>query len=628
MKTNLKKKLCAAALSALMLTGAGVFQAVPVMFVGMPVYAQTAETPESSFSYTINNSREVFIMNYKGTDANVVVPAKIQNKPVTRICSGSFKDNTSLVSVVLPDTVKTIEGSSFKGCTNLSSISVADSVEEIGSNAFADTAWYNSQPEGAVYIAKMYYRYKGKLPENSSVIIKNGTKGIAKEAFYNQTGLVNVTLPEGIYSIDSWAFENCTSLSKLYMPESVKSFGYEMFKGCEKLVIHGKKGSSAEFYANTYKIAFSAEPVELVNTSEMSKTAISRGGKVTITAGAVGGTGIYEYAYVVFAPDGKWYVLKNYSTADSHTFTPAQTGKYVVQVKTKDSSGTVKVKSFTLNVAAALLNDSEISAESINRGESVTVTAAASGGVGPYEYAFVTQAPDGKWYVLKNYSKDNIHKFTPAQSGKYTVQVKARDESGTVKIKSFTLEVAKGITNTSTISAESLKSGDSVTLQASAADAKGKCEFAYVTQGPDGKWYVLKNYSTTASYKFTPSQLGRYKIQIKARDESGVVAIKTFTLEVEQGLMNTSTASSMSAMVGDTIIFKASGKYGTGLYQYAYVYCGLDGVWKVLRDYSSASSYRFTQKEAGKYVVQVKVKDTSGSVRVKSFVVYFDDEAR
>ena len=70
------------------------------------------------------------------------------------------------------------------------------------------------------------------------------------------------------------------------------------------------------------------------------------------------------------------------------------------------------------------------------------------------------------------------------------------------------------------------------------------------------------------------------------------------------------------------------GKYGTGLYQYAYVYCGLDGVWKVLRDYSSASSYRFTQKEAGKYVVQVKVKDTSGSVRVKSFVVYFDDEAR
>ena len=225
-------------------------------------------------------------------------------------------------------------------------------------------------------------------------------------------------------------------------------------------------------------------------------------------------------------------------------------------------------------------------------------------------------------------SKNNIHKFTPAQSGKYTVQVKARDESGTVKIKSFTLEVAKGITNTSTISAESLKSGDSVTLQASAADAKGKCEFAYVTQGPDGKWYVLKNYSTTASYKFTPSQLGRYKIQIKARDESGVVAIKTFTLEVEQGLMNTSTASSMSAMVGDTIIFKASGKYGTGLYQYAYVYCGLDGVWKVLRDYSSASSYRFTQKEAGKYVVQVKVKDTSGSVRVKSFVVYFDDEAR
>ena len=54
---------------------------------------------------------------------------------------------------------------------------------------------------------------------------------------------------------------------------------------------------------------------------------------------------------VAQAPDGKWYVLKNYSTSTTHTWTPASTGGYILQVKVRDSS-TVEIKTFTLSVEA------------------------------------------------------------------------------------------------------------------------------------------------------------------------------------------------------------------------------------------------------------------------------------
>ena len=71
---------------------------------------------------------------------------------------------------------------------------------------------------------------------------------------------------------------------------------------------------------------------------------------MTLTGAASGGTGYYQYAYVTQAPNGEWYVLSNYSSSDSYTFTPASTGTYTIQVKVKDSGGTVSVKSFSLKV--------------------------------------------------------------------------------------------------------------------------------------------------------------------------------------------------------------------------------------------------------------------------------------
>ena len=63
----------------------------------------------------------------------------------------------------------------FCDCTNLTSISIPDSVTSIGNGVFYNTAWYNNQ-NGDIYVGKVYYAYKGTMPENTSVTIKEGTK--------------------------------------------------------------------------------------------------------------------------------------------------------------------------------------------------------------------------------------------------------------------------------------------------------------------------------------------------------------------------------------------------------------------------------------------------------------------
>ena len=98
-----------------------------------------------------------------------------------------------------------------------------------------------------------------------------------------------------------------------------------------------------------------------------------------------------------------------------------------MQIKAKDSTGASKTNSFTLNVsdnATALTNNSKISATTINKGASVTMTGAATGGTTPYQYAYVAQSPDGKWTVLKNYSSDTSYVFTPASLGKYNIHIR------------------------------------------------------------------------------------------------------------------------------------------------------------------------------------------------------------
>lgn len=72
--------------------------------------------------------------------------------------------------------------------------------------AFDNTAWFNNQPDGLVYAGNVAYKYKGTMPSNTGITLKEGTVGIADAAFQYCLGLMGIIIPNSVTSIGEDAF--------------------------------------------------------------------------------------------------------------------------------------------------------------------------------------------------------------------------------------------------------------------------------------------------------------------------------------------------------------------------------------------------------------------------------------
>ena len=131
--------------------------------------------------------------------------------------------------------VTSIGDGAFYECRGLTSVTIPNSVTEIGRRAFDETAWYNNQPDGLVYAGLVAYKYKGTMPSGTSIVLKEGTKGIAGKAFYDCDGLTSVTIPNSVTSIGFRAFWACSGLTRVTIPNSVTTIGDAAFDWCSGL---------------------------------------------------------------------------------------------------------------------------------------------------------------------------------------------------------------------------------------------------------------------------------------------------------------------------------------------------------------------------------------------------------
>ena len=175
---------------------------------------------------------------------------------VTTIGDWAFSDCSDLTSVTIGNSVTSIGRFAFENCKRLTSIEIPNSVTSIGSYAFEGTGWYNTQPDGMVYVGKVLYEYKGTMPANTSIIIKEGTLGIGGSAFNFCSGLTTVTIPNSVMTIGGCAFNYCSGLMSVTIPNSVTSIGDYAFYGCSGLtsfVIPNSVTSIGNFAVNSCK---------------------------------------------------------------------------------------------------------------------------------------------------------------------------------------------------------------------------------------------------------------------------------------------------------------------------------------------------------------------------------------
>ncbi len=152
---------------------------------------------------------------------------------VTNIPQSLCQYNDLITSVTLPSSVKSIEMYAFGSCYNLSQVTLGGNEESIHPEAFYGTPWwdtyYENLSDGPIYLGNSLVGYKGEMPENTTINVKEGTVSIVAEAFYGQDNLVAVTFPESLEEIGASAFNNCANLKEITIPKNVTKVGEYAF---------------------------------------------------------------------------------------------------------------------------------------------------------------------------------------------------------------------------------------------------------------------------------------------------------------------------------------------------------------------------------------------------------------
>ena len=102
--------------------------------------------PEANASYEPQNAIVITKVNHKESSGNYVIPETIDGKKVAAIMPSAFSDSSissSVKSVTLPSTVRTIWSNAFKNCYNLTDIYIKSTAIGIYTDAFPSASKRN-----------------------------------------------------------------------------------------------------------------------------------------------------------------------------------------------------------------------------------------------------------------------------------------------------------------------------------------------------------------------------------------------------------------------------------------------------------------------------------------------------
>ncbi|MCR5652341.1 MAG: leucine-rich repeat domain-containing protein, partial [Ruminococcus sp.] len=183
------------------------------------------------FEYTLSGSDAV-INKYNSLKTDVEIPDELDGHTVIGFGT-TFKNNTSITSVTIPDSVTTIADEAFYGCSRLTDVTLGSGLTSIGSYAFKGCQITSvTIPNGVTSLGNYAFYNCAKL---KSAVIGSGVTTIVNSAFRDCTALESVLIGSGVTSIGSSAFENCQSLTSVTIPDSVTSLGDSVFSSCKSL---------------------------------------------------------------------------------------------------------------------------------------------------------------------------------------------------------------------------------------------------------------------------------------------------------------------------------------------------------------------------------------------------------
>ena len=395
---------------------------------------------ENDFLYRINISLKNGITAraeayYGEVDSDeMTIPAFADGIPVTEVYF-ELPENVKIVYV--SNMVENLNGASFwnaDGCTVENIIvdennpymkSVDGMVYSLDGTSLKAVPAGRTEvtvPEEVIFIDDCAF----SCSQAASVTLPSTLEAIGNFAFECCDSLEEITIPDNVFSIGSFAFLSCISLKKAVIPSSVEKIGEEAFLGTnEEFTIYC---DAVDSYAMTYAEENYINVSGPLKVELLAHEVVALGDTVSLTAKAKYGAGDYKYAfYYKKEGDSKWTTKQGFKDNDSVEISPQFEGVYDVCLKVKDANGTVVKKYAKMNVITVLDNATTVSAETIKKGETVTVNCASGEDYGKCLYAvYYKKTTDKKWVVKQDYSENTEVTIKPAKAADYIICVKMK----------------------------------------------------------------------------------------------------------------------------------------------------------------------------------------------------------
>ena len=173
-----------------------------IIFVILTLFVTTIAFTQSDSNFGIidNNDGSVTINRYFGSSNNVNIPDRINNKIVTAIGDGVFRQK------------------------NLRTVTIPNTIIYIGYRSFAENQLENiNLPDSILYING--YAFTGN--RLVSIVIPNSVRYIGPQAFSNNN-LKDITLGTSVSYIGIGSFHN-NNLTSVIVPDSVLYIGAQAF---------------------------------------------------------------------------------------------------------------------------------------------------------------------------------------------------------------------------------------------------------------------------------------------------------------------------------------------------------------------------------------------------------------
>ena len=222
---------------SVLLTLAMIFSLIPMGTFTLTANALT----EGYYTYTVSSGKATITDVDTSISGDVTIPSTLGGYTVTSIDDSAFYNCTKLKGITIPASVTSIGGCMFSH-TALTSIVVDSNNPKYHSagNCIIDT-------ENKVLIAGC----------KNSVIPNDGSvTSIGYSAFYENTDLTSITIPNSVTSIEWFAFDGCTNLTSITFSDNLISIGRCAFGRCEGLIditIPNKVKSIGDFAFNNCK---------------------------------------------------------------------------------------------------------------------------------------------------------------------------------------------------------------------------------------------------------------------------------------------------------------------------------------------------------------------------------------